>query len=213
VNIVSRGEWGAARAKSVTALNPSRVTMFVLHHTTGTYAGYGTVRAIQAFHQGPQRGWADVGYNFLVAPSGEVFEGRGWDRVGAHARGHNSASIGVAFIGDGSKPVPDAAKRSVLLLADEADRRFGKLNRVGHRDVGATACPGDLLYVWWSGNPTSGALDFQDARKSIVSPPKAPPAKQEQVSAESISERLRGTPDVRDGWREHMRRSGWLRRR
>jgi hypothetical protein len=128
--------------------------MLVLHHTTGSYASHATVRSIQAFHQGPERKWADVGYNFLIAPTGEIFEGRGWGYAGAHARGHNSASIGVAYIGDGRKSVPDAAKRSILLLAAEADRRFGKLKRVGHRDVGATACPGDVLYQWWMAGPS-----------------------------------------------------------
>jgi hypothetical protein len=126
----------------------------VLHHTTGAYRDASTVRAIQAFHQGPERKWADVGYNFLIGGDGTVFEGRGWDVQGAHAKGHNSVSLGVAYIGDGRKPVPDAAKRAILELAAEADRRFGKLQRVGHRDVGSTVCPGDVLYAWWSSGPT-----------------------------------------------------------
>jgi len=154
VRIVSRAEWGARAAKSQTVLQPSRVVAFVLHHTTGSYRDASTVRAIQAFHQGPERGWADIGYNFLVAPDGTVFEGRGWGYTGAHARGHNSTTLGVAFIGDGRQPVPDAAKRSILLLAQEADRRFGRLNRLGHRDVGATACPGDVLFGWWKSGPS-----------------------------------------------------------
>jgi hypothetical protein len=154
MRIVPRAEWGAAPARSQTVLQPSRVVAFVLHHTTGSYRDASTVRAIQAFHQGPERGWADIGYNFLVAPDGTVFEGRGWGYTGAHARGHNSTTLGVAFIGDGRQPVPEAAKRSILLLAQEADRRFGRLNRLGHRDVGATACPGDVLFGWWKSGPS-----------------------------------------------------------
>ena len=155
MEFVSRREWGAAAARGSTVLQPARVTMFVLHHTTGTYAGHQTVRNIQAFHQGPQRNWADVGYNFLIAPDGTIFEGRGWGMQGAHARGHNAESIGVAYIGDGRKPVPDAAKFAILRLAAEADRLMGKpLRRVGHRDVGATACPGDVLYGWWAAGPS-----------------------------------------------------------
>jgi len=154
VNIVSRGEWGAKPAKSQTRLQPDRVKMLVLHHTTGTFASAATVRSIQAFHQGPERKWADIGYNFLVAPTGAVYEGRGWHYTGAHARGQNSVSIGVAYIGDGRLSVSDAAKQSILLLAAEADRRFGKLDRVGHRDVGSTVCPGDVLYAWWKSGPS-----------------------------------------------------------
>jgi hypothetical protein len=151
VRIVSRAEWGAAAARSQTRLDPARVTRFVLHHTTGRYAGPQTVRQIQAFHQGPERKWACIGYNFLIAPDGTIFEGRGWGLTGAHARGYNSTSIGVAFIGDGRQPVPDAALQSIVWLAGEADRRFGRLDRVGHRDVGSTVCPGDVLYGWWMG--------------------------------------------------------------
>ena len=151
MNIVTRAEWGARPVTGTTNLQPARVSMIVLHHTTGTYAGPQTVRNIQAFHMGPSRGWADVGYNFLVAPDGTIFEGRGWGKQGAHARGHNSESIGVAYIGDGRLELPDPAKRAVVWLADEGDRRFGKLRRAGHRDVGSTVCPGDAIYRWWMG--------------------------------------------------------------
>jgi N-acetylmuramoyl-L-alanine amidase len=140
------------------------VTRLVLHHTTGTFTSAATVRSIQAFHQGPERGWADIGYNFLVAPTGAIYEGRGWGYTGAHARGHNSTSIGVAYIGDGRQSVSEAAKRSILLLAGEAERRFGRLDRVGHRDVGSTVCPGDVLYQWWMAAPR------EVAPKPVVEP-------------------------------------------
>lgn len=156
MNVVSREQWGAKPATGSTRLNPNRVTMFVLHHTTGTYAGPVTVRNIQSFHQGKARKWADVAYNFLVAPDGIIFEGRGWTTTGAHARGQNSTSIGVAYIGDGRLPVSAAAKTSIKWLADEADRKFGRLKRVGHTDVGSTVCPGSVLHSWWmSGAKTS----------------------------------------------------------
>jgi hypothetical protein len=101
VNIVGRAEWGAKPAVGVTNLVPSRVRLCVLHHTTGTYAGAQTVRNIQAFHQGPTRKWADIAYSFLVAPDGTIYEGRGWGKQGAHAKGYNSSSVGIAYIGDG----------------------------------------------------------------------------------------------------------------
>lgn len=191
MRIVSRAEWGAAPARSTTPLNPAAVNLFVLHHTTGSFRGARTVRQIQAFHQGPERGWADIGYSFLVAPDGVVYEGRGWGFRGAHARGHNSESVGVAFIGDGSRPMPDAAKRSVLWLLGEAERRFGELRTVGHRDVGSTACPGDAVYGWWSS-------------ADLRAPVRAVPVRPDPVVA---------VPDLVSGWRREMGRRGWLRRR
>ena len=196
MRIVSRAEWGAVPARSTTSLNPARVHLFVLHHTTGSYRGQKTVQQIQAFHQGPERRWADIGYNFLVAPDGMVYEGRGWGFSGAHARGKNSESIGVAFIGDGSKPMPVAAQKSVLWLLSEAERRFGQLSTVGHRDVGSTTCPGDAVYRWWTVERLSG----------VQEPSRGGVAEEGQVSSGANSEPSRGIPDVRDGWRRYLSR-------
>jgi N-acetylmuramoyl-L-alanine amidase len=44
--------------------------------------------------------WNDIGYNFLVGEDGNVYEGHGWDSVGAHALSYNPKSIGICFIGD-----------------------------------------------------------------------------------------------------------------
>lgn len=38
--------------------------------------------------------------SFLVAGDGTVFEGRGWGVMGAHAKDHNSDSLGIAFMGN-----------------------------------------------------------------------------------------------------------------
>ena len=54
-------------------------------------------------------GYWDIGYNFLVGQDGNVYEGRGWDLRGAHVRGYNSVSIGIAFIGNFSYRKPNRA--------------------------------------------------------------------------------------------------------
>jgi hypothetical protein len=191
MRIVSRAEWGAAPSRATTALQPARVRMLVLHHTTGRYSGPETVRQIQAFHQGPTRKWADVGYNFLVAPDGTVFEGRGWGLVGAHARDQNSVSVGVAFIGDGRQPVPVEALRAIVALAGEAERRFGRLQRVGHRDVGSTVCPGDDLYAWWVGGaslPAAPPSTPPEPPRACEPVPGVVAPAEPKVSAQRISE-------------------------
>ena len=51
------------------------------------------------------RGWSGCGYNFVIEPDGNVYEARGFDRVGAHVKGHNSALLGIAFVSkDGITP-------------------------------------------------------------------------------------------------------------
>ena len=211
MNIITRGEWGAKPAVGVTNLVPSRVALCVLHHTTGTYSGSGqTVRNIQAFHQGPTRKWADIAYSFLVAPDGTIFEGRGWGKQGAHTKGYNSSSVGIAFIGDGRLPVPAPALASIAWLGSEADRRFGTLRRVGHRDVGSTVCPGDALHGRWM---SGAAVTVPDVVSAPEPPVRVVTPEKPEVSADATTERPSRTPDFPDGWMRQMARSGWLRPR
>lgn len=44
-------------------------------------------------------GWSDCGYHFLIRYDGEVVPMRPVEKVGAHCKGHNEDSIGVALIG------------------------------------------------------------------------------------------------------------------
>ncbi|MGZ8687164.1 MAG: N-acetylmuramoyl-L-alanine amidase, partial [Gaiellaceae bacterium] len=118
----------------------------------------------------------DIGYNFLVDRFGTVYEGRygGIDRnvVGAHAKGFNTGSVGVAVIGSfEAGDVPAAARPPLAaLLAWRLDLAHvdplttstvvsGGSDRFpagipvflrsvsGHRDTGFTACPGNALYA------------------------------------------------------------------
>jgi hypothetical protein len=34
-------------------------------------------------------GWSDIGYSFVVGEDGNVYEARGWDKVGAHTHNYN----------------------------------------------------------------------------------------------------------------------------
>lgn len=44
-------------------------------------------------------GYSDIRWNFLIGGDGNVYEGRGWDHVGAHTQTYNEKSIGISFIG------------------------------------------------------------------------------------------------------------------
>jgi N-acetylmuramoyl-L-alanine amidase len=59
-------------------------------------------------------GWSDIGYNFLVGEDGNAYEGRGWDRVGAHASNYNSVSLGISVIGSFSSKLPNDAALNVV---------------------------------------------------------------------------------------------------
>jgi hypothetical protein len=163
------------------------VTHFFLHHTTGNQQRdkAGWVRAIQRFHQ-QDRGWSDVAYSWIVDSNGKIYEGRGWESVGAHTRGHNSTGVAVAYLGDGGVAVPPAALAALREVADASDEFFGRsLERLPHRAVGNTTCPGDVLAGWLAdGMPVAGPEPDRGCKPEH--------------------------PDVRRGWIRHL---GRMRRR
>jgi uncharacterized protein with LGFP repeats len=178
--IVPRAAWGAS--ESIRRAPPSyapRIQFAVVHHTAGRNAytrseAAAIVKGIQLYHV-RGNGWNDIGYNFLVDRFGTIYEGRygGVDKavVGAHARGFNTGSVGVALLGTYTGTAPTQAARDALisLLAWRLDvahvdpesrlsfpsggsERWAaevpvRLRAItGHRDTGRTACPGDVLY-------------------------------------------------------------------
>lgn len=154
MQIISRAQWGARKPKSVDKVDPSRRRRFVVHYSAASPDQ--TPKIIQDYHMNTRQ-WSDIGYNFLVDDEGRIYEGRGWDVVGAHAAGYNTESIGVCFIGR-DRDAGDATRRAIRELYDAANKRTGRtLTRNGHRDVGSTECPGDALYAWVrAGMPVGG---------------------------------------------------------
>ena len=118
----------------------------VIVHCTATPAGRDvTVADVDRWHR--QRGFAGIGYHYLVALDGTVHAGRDVDIAGAHCRGHNRNSIGVCYVGG-----LDAARRPAATRTPEQRGALrgllAALKRLypgavvrGHRDFAAKACP------------------------------------------------------------------------
>ncbi|MFH0820282.1 MAG: N-acetylmuramoyl-L-alanine amidase [Candidatus Peregrinibacteria bacterium] len=120
------------------------------------------VRAIYHFHA-VSRGWGDIGYNYLIDPAGNIYEGRyGGDKViGGHVLCYNNGALGIAILGDyQNNDIPEPALQSLTALIAIKARQYnldpegtssfrGKIlpNVVGHRDLRPTACPGQKLYA------------------------------------------------------------------
>lgn len=87
----------------------------VIHHSATSNIvtdPYETVRSIYTYHT-QVNGWSDIGYNFLIAPNGTIFQGRDdLDRgdpdniVGAHMCGVNSNTMGVCMLGTFTNVLP-----------------------------------------------------------------------------------------------------------
>lgn len=118
------------------------------------------------------RGWADIGYNYLIDRDGTVANGRdrngdgvSWNETGAHAKGHNTKAIGICLIGghgsnendkfaDHFTPEQDRALRN--LIAD-LRAKVGDLKLIGHNEIAAKACPGFDVGRWFARKPLNTA--------------------------------------------------------
>lgn len=120
------------------------------------------VQNIFKYHAYTQK-WGDIGYHYLIDPLGNVYEGRGnGDEkvIGGHSYLSNTGTVGIAIIGNyENQPLPKKAKTALTkLIAKIADEHHLSLtkkskfhginsyNIIGHRDLGATACPGKKIY-------------------------------------------------------------------
>ncbi|MGD9797103.1 MAG: hypothetical protein AB7V15_03210, partial [Acidimicrobiia bacterium] len=126
--VIARAAWGADETIGTRTRFFAPLRKAIVHHTAvdspDPYGDpEGQLRAVQRAHV--NNGWADIGYQFAVAPDGRIFEGRyarpfgpgevpsGEDAngnlvIGAHAENHNTGSLGVVLLGDlsGRDPTP-----------------------------------------------------------------------------------------------------------
>ncbi len=165
--IVSRDEWGALpvdlTARNENGLyrkgsNPEGWYIYpadlrqayqtiIIHHSVVYEAnGLATLLEIQRLHR-EDRGWADIGYHFLIDKDGTLYEGRDLTARGAHTAGFNTGSAGICLLGDfrfaaASQAQLDAALALVRWLIAELE----PTHLAGHQQFNpATLCPGRFL--------------------------------------------------------------------
>jgi uncharacterized protein with LGFP repeats len=167
--IYSRAQWGADESLRDGFAGYGEIRAAFVHHTVNTndYTRADVpaiLRGIYAYHTQSQ-GWSDIGYNFLVDRFGRIWEGR-WGGIrrpviGAHTLGYNDESFAMSAIGnfDLTDPTREMLRAYKRLFAWKLDLygvdgdAFTTIDGVrlrtisGHRDVGATACPGQNLYA------------------------------------------------------------------
>lgn len=105
-----------------------------------------TANDINRWHR--QRGFDEIGYHFVILRSGEIQRGRAIEKVGAHCKGHNLCSIGIAYVGglNESKQSADTRtgnqKNALVALLKMLIKQYPKINKIsGHRDYCNTMCP------------------------------------------------------------------------
>ncbi len=123
-----------------------RKIKLIVVHCTATPAGRNvSASEIDSWHRA--RGFKSIGYHFVVELDGFIELGRPIEQIGAHAKGFNKCSIGVAYVGGlnaAGKPDDtrtDAQKKALQRLIAHLKAEFPEARVIGHRDISAKACP------------------------------------------------------------------------
>lgn len=155
------------------------VQRLVIHHTASVFGNDDRteqqfIQDIYKYHALKNK-WGDIGYNFIIGPSGAIYEGRlgGGKARGFHASWNNEHSIGIALVGNFDLHEPTREQllsliRLSLYLKQQyniQESDYVKSFRtcrdcdngvevtpkpwfLGHRHVGHTSCPGKHLETW-----------------------------------------------------------------
>ncbi|WP_277022297.1 N-acetylmuramoyl-L-alanine amidase [Paracoccus hibiscisoli] len=126
-----------------------------------------------------------VGYHYVIKRDGTIQKGRPDATVGAHVSGHNTGSLGICCIGGierstgpnvGVDNRTEAQKAATVKLVRELLQKHPGAEVLGHRDLGATQCPGFDVRSWWAA---------ANARPPVVDavPPIARPAAPNPLAA------------------------------
>lgn len=132
------------------------IRRIILHCTDGEW---GNVESIRRFHM-TERGWGDIGYHFLItncyptfedlhsgrpdiSQDGKIHPGRPIETIGAHAKGWNSDSIGIALVGRRGSFTGLQIRQALSTCRDLAHQFEVPFSSViGHYETGANkTCP------------------------------------------------------------------------
>lgn len=117
-----------------------RINEIIVHCTATPDGREYTVADIRGMHI--KRGFSDIGYHYIVHLDGFIETGRDVSMIGAHAIGHNTNSIGIAYIGgvehDAKTPKDtrtQTQKEALTWLLGYLKKQYPNARICGHRDV------------------------------------------------------------------------------
>jgi len=131
-------------------VNQRRSTQrIIVHHSASPDVSAAT---IHGWHI--DQGWSGIGYHFVIRQNGNIEAGRPLDVIGAHSGPlGNGDSIGICLAGNFMESTPPERQLQALIQMVAYLRKLYKSNLevMRHKDVAATACPGDL-FPWPENN-------------------------------------------------------------
>jgi N-acetylmuramoyl-L-alanine amidase len=122
------------------------IDKLIVHCTATPEGRHTTVEDVRRWHL--DRGWSDIGYHFLIYLDGSLHAGRPIEKTGAHCKGCNKGSIGIAYVGGidkiNFKPKDtrtEKQKESLLLLLKTLKKMHPSATIHGHNEFSSKACP------------------------------------------------------------------------
>lgn len=109
----------------------------------------GRLESIRRSHV--NKGWADIGYHYIIDPAGRVWQGRPISLQGAHVKDENPGNIGIMVMGnfDSQSPTPAALTTLDQFIAFQLRQYSLPVRRVyTHQELKPTACPGRSLQAY-----------------------------------------------------------------
>lgn len=95
-----------------------------------------------------ERGFDGIGYHYVITLAGEVQHGRPEYWPGAHAKGHNSDSIGICLIG--RKMFSEPQLKLLRNLIHDIKTRYPHAEVCGHNELTERkTCPNFDVKTWW----------------------------------------------------------------
>lgn len=119
----------------------------IIVHCTATKKEHNvTVDDLKQWHV-IERGWKDIGYHFFIDLDGLMHECRPIEQTGAHTKGHNFDSIGIAYaggLGSDSAWHDTRSEKQKQTLEDALcylKIQYPMARVYGHRDFSNKMCP------------------------------------------------------------------------
>ncbi|CAD1475992.1 unnamed protein product, partial [Heterotrigona itama] len=140
--IIKRSEWTDIEPRSVNYLIIP-IPYVIIHHTVTSECNsrstcIAVVESIRQHHMGDNK--------FVIGGDGNIYEGCGWNREGAHTYGYNKKSISIAFVGNfeekaASDEMLNAAYKLILCGKSQGTLREN-VRVIGARQVRNVLSPG-----------------------------------------------------------------------
>jgi hypothetical protein len=158
--VVPRSAWTSTKPNRAYAKPMNGVHRITVHHSavnsSGMFAKADAARQLESFRQNhvnrtdAETGahWVDIGYHYIIDPSGRIWEGRPTDIEGAHVSHTNQHNLGVMCMGNFDEQHPTTAQLESLdaFVASQMRRYNVPIKSVfTHQELKSTECPGKNL--------------------------------------------------------------------